>query len=671
MDYKARDILAALKNVNLSVDAKVTHLLGLKSDIKQKNVPEKAVPVIFECLRHAIASPFHALYSAGFSTLGHFLKRLYIQEHHQLVAAMSDRILPALVDRMGDNKDRVRQQTTHALADLWEGAGPQIESLVLSVGFQGKNPFQKQTCLNLLSIALTRSEITAAYAEATARGYLPQIINFVEDADPTVRQGARGLLVQMFIGERDDSKHDLKRALEQHKVRPSHAREILAGIGLDPDLYDENHSSRQHSIQQRAPSRAATASRAPSRAGISRAPSRAALSRAASRADISRAPSRADTFNERPGPSISHIDSNSTVDDDAPVLHHPRPLRTSPIAGDMITASDNRIPVADSIPANDFDSLYSHDHVTVTQAVSGSATGVGRPVSVISTHAEQIVQGSTENEPRIMNTAPKQKNTVRTNASKASGIVNAPAGHTPAPASLHAVEKAKRVVEPLDIEPYDLSSSQELDRLQATMAPWFDGRETEMNFLRREEYTILIRRITHGNAPQRWPTAYFGFVKMTLPFVFVTANSVRTSLQTAGLRTVQSLARVNKERLDSSIHIVLQNVLKLCANAKGITSQNSNLTVIAILENVTCNQRVLNQITGAAKDKNQNMRIFSAGWLEIIIDGQNRHKTHADGVNSIAACIQEGVEDAKEDIRRAYRHTFFRFSSVWPARAKK
>lgn len=152
MDYKARDILAVLKNVNLSVDAKVTHLLGLKSDIKQKNVPEKAVPVIFECLRHAIASPFHALYSAGFSTLGHFLKRLYIQEHHQLVAAMSDRILPALVDRMGDNKDRIRQQTTHALADLWEGAGPQIENLVLSVGFQGKNPFQKQTCLNLLSI---------------------------------------------------------------------------------------------------------------------------------------------------------------------------------------------------------------------------------------------------------------------------------------------------------------------------------------------------------------------------------------------------------------------------------------------------------------------------------------------------------------------------------------
>ena len=289
----------------------------------------------------------------------------------------------------------------------------------------------------------------------------------------------------------------------------------------------------------------------------------------------------------------------------------------------MVAASDNRITATDSIPANDFDS-------------------------------------------------PKQKNTLRTNASKASGMANAPAGQAAAPSTLgHAVEKAKRVVEPLDIEPYDLSSSQELDRLQATMAPWFEGRETEMNFQRREEYTILIRRITHGNAPQRWPTAYLGFVKMTLPFVFITANSVRTSLQTAGLRAVQSLARVNKERLDSSIHIVLQNVLKLCANAKGITSQNSNLTIIAILENVTCNQRVLNQITGAAKDKNQNMRIFSAGWLEIIIDGQNRHKTHAEGVNSIAACIQEGVEDAKEDIRRAYRHTFFRFSSVWPARAKK
>jgi hypothetical protein len=55
----------------------------------------------------------------------------------------------------------------------------------------------------------------------------------------------------------------------------------------------------------------------------------------------------------------------------------------------MIAASDNRIAITDSIPANDFDSLYSHDRLTVTQAV----------------HAEQIVQGSIES--KLAQSCPK------------------------------------------------------------------------------------------------------------------------------------------------------------------------------------------------------------------------------------------------------------------------
>ncbi|RDW76719.1 uncharacterized protein DSM5745_06711 [Aspergillus mulundensis] len=656
MDQKVRDILEALKDSKLSVDAKATRLLALKSDIKQKNVSEKAVPLIFECLRHAIASPFHALYSAGFSTLGHFMKRMYIQGLHRLVAAYSERLLATLMDRMGDNKDRIRYQTTHALADMWEGAGPQIESLVIGIGLQGKNPYQKLSCLNLISLTLTHADVTvqkaenaAMHADLMAKGYTPHIIGCVEDADPSVRQNARQLLVQMFSGERDDIKHELKLALEEHKVRQSYAREILAGIGLDPDHYDENQSSRPFSMQPRAPSRAATASRAASRAGM-RAPSRAAVSRAASRAEISRAPSRADTLVERSGTAVAHRDA-TPADDDAPVLYHPQPVRTSPVTSDMITATDHETVFAESITATDYHTEESVKGklapLLQLHGLPESDNRLGKPVTVRPT--------------------PKPVNTTKANAKKASSVDRQVVPATPG----RAPKQSGRDAEPLDVQPYDLGSAQDLERLQLTMAPFFEGKETEMNFSRREEYTILIRRITHGNAPQKWPKFYFGFVKETLTFIFITAHSGRTTLQTAGLRTVQSLARVNKTKLDPLIHIILQNVLKLASNAKGITSQNSNMTIIAILENVTCNQRVLGYILSAAKEKNQSLRIYSANWLGIIIDGQSRHKTHSEGVTQIASCIQGGIEDSKEDIRKAYRHTFVRFSGVFPMQAKK
>lgn len=151
MEPKAVELLAVLTNNNLSIDAKVTHLLGLKSDIKQKNVPDGAVPPIFECLRLAIASPHSALIAAGFSTLGHFLKRLFIQGQQDLVSQHADILYPHLLERLGDHKERLRAQSAQAFTELWPAANAAVESNVLGVALKGKNPRAKQAALLWLS----------------------------------------------------------------------------------------------------------------------------------------------------------------------------------------------------------------------------------------------------------------------------------------------------------------------------------------------------------------------------------------------------------------------------------------------------------------------------------------------------------------------------------------
>lgn len=151
MEPKAAELLAALKNVNLSIDAKVAHLTAVKSDIKQKNVPEAAVMNIFDSLRLSLASQHSSLFSAGFSTLSHFLKRIFIQDQYHLISQQGRMLYPILLDRLGDRRERTRAQAAQAFTDLWVAAPADVEHVVLETALVGKNARAKEMSMIWLS----------------------------------------------------------------------------------------------------------------------------------------------------------------------------------------------------------------------------------------------------------------------------------------------------------------------------------------------------------------------------------------------------------------------------------------------------------------------------------------------------------------------------------------
>lgn len=151
MEAKAAELLAAFKNPNLSVDSKVAHITGIKSDIKQKNVPEGAIVTIFETLRLAITSQHSSVSSAGFSTLGHFLKRLSIQDQQQWIMSQARNFYPILMERLGDHKERVRAQSASIFTELWTVSSAEPEYYVLECALVGKNPRAREMSLLWLS----------------------------------------------------------------------------------------------------------------------------------------------------------------------------------------------------------------------------------------------------------------------------------------------------------------------------------------------------------------------------------------------------------------------------------------------------------------------------------------------------------------------------------------
>jgi len=222
------------------------------------------------------------------------------------------------------------------------------------------------------------------------------------------------------------------------------------------------------------------------------------------------------------------------------------------------------------------------------------------------------------------------------------------------------------------VEPLLVSSPRDIDDLVRDMLPWFDGKESEDNWLKREKNVILFRRLTCGNAPHDFSQSYLQATKTLLDGIFKVVNSLRTTLCTNGCLLIQDIARTCGPKIDGMVEIMMQNLIKLCASLKKIAAQNGNAAVDAILENVTFSIRILQHVHWACQDKNVQLRLFAAGWLRTLISRQAHQKStveHGGGLDLVEKSIKKGLGDANPGAREGMRGTFWTFYGVWPFQA--
>jgi len=222
------------------------------------------------------------------------------------------------------------------------------------------------------------------------------------------------------------------------------------------------------------------------------------------------------------------------------------------------------------------------------------------------------------------------------------------------------------------VEPSYVNTQRELEDVFRDMHPFFEGKESEGNWLKREQSCTKIRRLNAGNAPSDFHDAFLVNIKSLLDGILKAVNSLRTSLSKEGCSVVQEIARTAGPGLDHMVEILLQNLIKLCGGTKKIASQAGNVTVDIIICNVSYNLRILQHIWAACQDKNVQPRTYATGWLKTLLKNNAHHKGHLEhngGLDLIEKCVKKGLADANPGVRESMRSTYWTFATVWPAKA--
>ncbi|KAG7104018.1 Protein stu-1 like protein [Verticillium longisporum] len=188
-DDQVENLLRVLRS-DAAVDAKVNHVTALKSGIKQHNVPDHLVPSIFDALRLASSSQHAVLVNAGFTSLNHLLTRLSRQEPKFLNRELKAP-LPLVIDKLGDQKEKFRTLAAQALTTLYAVAPADVERMVRNIAMAGKNPRAKEAGMQW--VLQMHQEQGLQF-----RGYVPTLMDLLEDADGMVRDVAKATVIELF-----------------------------------------------------------------------------------------------------------------------------------------------------------------------------------------------------------------------------------------------------------------------------------------------------------------------------------------------------------------------------------------------------------------------------------------------------------------------------------------
>jgi CLIP-associating protein 1/2 len=223
------------------------------------------------------------------------------------------------------------------------------------------------------------------------------------------------------------------------------------------------------------------------------------------------------------------------------------------------------------------------------------------------------------------------------------------------------------------VDPAYVNTQRELEDIFRDMHPFFEGKESEGNWLKREQSCTKIRKLNAGNAPADFHDAFLLGIKGLLDGILKAVNSLRTSLSKEGCSVVQEVAKTAGPGLDPMVEILLQNLIKLCGGTKKISSQQGNVTVDIIISKVSYSTRIMQHIWMACQDKNVQPRTYATGWLKTLIKKEAHHKSHIEhsgGLDLIEKCIKKGLADPNPGVRESMRSTYWTFAGVWPAKAE-
>ncbi|KAI4180902.1 MAG: hypothetical protein LQ348_005128 [Seirophora lacunosa] len=205
------------------------------------------------------------------------------------------------------------------------------------------------------------------------------------------------------------------------------------------------------------------------------------------------------------------------------------------------------------------------------------------------------------------------------------------------------------------------------------MQDYFKDKETEANWLKRDESIVLLTRYAIGNILYE-PDIEHLFVdgiKPLVPGIIKAINSLRTTLSTHGCDLVEVLARTKS--FPHIMESVFPHLVKLCASTKKIAATKAEKTANTVIFHSSYNTYFLREIWSACQDKNVQPRKSAALWLQTFVSKHRQNKTSfekGEGVSLFEQCLKKGLSDGNADVRKSMRPAYWAFIRLWPKRSE-
>jgi CLIP-associating protein 1/2 len=222
MDQQATHLLTVLRDTNIPVDTKLDLIDKLKSHIKHHVVPENAVAPTFDVIRLSLT--FSQLQDSAFSVLSHMTKRMSLQHQHDLLVYQGSKTYPIVLERLGDVRDRVQARAIQCLSEFWKVSPQEVEALVRDQALSSTKPRARKAAAQW--VGRTHRDHNLAF-----KGFVPKLIQCASDADSTVSEVARSVLVELFRNAPEVAKADFQRQLSRSAVPSATADSMLTQVG--------------------------------------------------------------------------------------------------------------------------------------------------------------------------------------------------------------------------------------------------------------------------------------------------------------------------------------------------------------------------------------------------------------------------------------------------------
>lgn len=248
--------------------------------------------------------------------------------------------------------------------------------------------------------------------------------------------------------------------------------------------------------------------------------------------------------------------------------------------------------------------------------------------------------------------------------------------HQSKDAENHLLSVLQKVNYDLDesIEPFDVPDVETLSNIFASWSPCFEGKESEGNWKLRENSIVQLRSILRGNATTMHSEVLVSLLKDLALGICKAASSLRTTLSTHTCQLLKECAVILNSEFDQVADLVSPTLIKLCANAKNITSNNANMTLSAFFANMSYSSKLVQRILAAADERNHQPRSHACIWLQIILwrFGSDPEFVESHGyylTESTSKMLSKVLKDANPNVRQVAKSCYWCFQSLFPAEA--